>query len=150
MADALTRMRAICAELPAVQEKPHYGDVVFTTSGRIFASCGRYEVVFQPAESLRDALLGDPRFKPYPRDQRALVMDITDKPDWNLIKQLVFDSYGLHAGAATPSAKPAAAKKPARKLAAKKLAAKKPAAKKPAAKKPAAKKPPTKKPTKKR
>jgi hypothetical protein len=125
MADVLAKMRAICAELPDVKEKPHYGEVVFTAGGKIFASCSRTEIVFEPVPEMRGALEGDPRFKPYARDKRAMVMDVSGTADWNLVKQLVFDSYGLHAA---PGTKPAA-KAPAKKKA--KAPAKKPA-KKPA------------------
>jgi hypothetical protein len=104
-ADVLTRMRAICADLPSVKEKPHFGDVVFTAGGKIFASCSRTEVVFQPADAMREVVEGDPRFKPYPRDKRAFVMDVSGPTDWNLVKQLVFDSYGLHAVTPTPPTK---------------------------------------------
>ena len=122
-------MRAICADLPDVKEKPHYGDVMFTAGGKTFASCSRTEVVFEPVAEMRGALDGDPRFKPYPRDKRAVVMDVSGPTDWNLVKQLVFDSYGLHAAVTKPAKAPAkkpAAKKPATKKAAK-APAKKPA-----------------------
>lgn len=138
MSDVLTRMRAICADLPDVKEKPHYGDVMFTAGGKAFASCSRTEIVFEPVAEMRGALEGDPRFKAYPRDKRAVVMDVSEPTDWNLVKQLVFDSYGLHAA---PGKNPT--KAPAKKPAAKSVQA---AAKKPT-KAPAKK--PTKKPTKK-
>jgi hypothetical protein len=139
MTDVLTRMRAICADLPAVKEKPHFGGVVFTAGGKTFASCARTVVTFQPVAEMRAALEGDPRFTPYPRDKRALVMDVSGPTDWNLVKQLVFDSYGLHAGTVKP---------PARRAAAPKQPTKKPA---PPKKKPATPtKKPAKKPTKKR
>jgi hypothetical protein len=135
MTDVLTRMRAICADLPAVKEKPHFGGVVFTAGGKTFASCARTVVTFQPVAEMRAALEGDPRFTPYPRDKRALVMDVSGPTDWNLVKQLVFDSYGLHAGIVK--------KPPARGAAAPKQPTKKPA---PPKKKPAT---PAKKPAKK-
>ncbi len=144
MADVLTRMREICGDLPDVKEKPHYGDVMFTTGGKVFASASRTEIVFEPVAEMRGALEGDPRFKPYPRDKRAVVMDVSGPTDWNLVKQLVFDSYGLHAGTKKPPAKRAAAKAPSKPTA--KKPAKKPT--KNPTKKPAKK--PAKKPTKKR
>jgi hypothetical protein len=132
MAEVLTRMRAICADLPRVKEKPHFGGVVFQSGGKTFASCAKTVVMFEPVAEMRDVLEGDPRFTPYPRDKRALVMDVSGPTDWNLVKQLVFDSYGLHAGTLGPPAK-----RPA------KAPAKKPTAKKPTKK-------PTKKPAKSR
>lgn len=146
MADVLAKMRAICAELPDVQEKPHFGGMQFTAGGKTFASCDRTVVLFEPVGEMRQALEGDPRFTVYPRDKRALVMDVSGPTDWNLVKQLVFDSYGLHAvmktraaknAPARPAPKPvkAATKKPAKapaKQPAKPAAKKKPATKNPA------------------
>jgi hypothetical protein len=109
---------------------PHFGGVVFIADGNMFASCAKTVVVFEPVAEMRDVLAGDPRCTPYPRDKRALVMDVSGPTDWNLVKQLVFDSYGLHVRTHMPPAKlvriTTSPKKPTKKPA--KKPTKKPAA----------------------
>jgi hypothetical protein len=49
----------------------------------------------------------DPRFKPYPRDRRGVIVDAAKVKSWSEVKELVVESYEL---AKTPKVKKAAKK----------------------------------------
>ncbi|MFZ5477398.1 MAG: MmcQ/YjbR family DNA-binding protein [Myxococcota bacterium] len=99
MTDALAQMRALCLSLPDTTERSHFGDAAFYVKGRMFASCGTksgsWEVVFglEPAR-LAALLRQDPRFAPYPRDERAVVVDVAGVTIQEL-EPLLRESYEL-------------------------------------------------------
>jgi predicted DNA-binding protein (MmcQ/YjbR family) len=125
--EALKKMREICLSFPDTREGAHFGETAFYAGKKLFATCGdkhgACEIVFGLEPEHAAALVrSDPRFKPYPRDKRAVVVAASDVKDWSELKAFIAESYGLQkpkAKAVPKSAKAkvtAAAKaKPARK-----------------------------------
>jgi predicted DNA-binding protein (MmcQ/YjbR family) len=105
--EALRKMREICLELPDTREGHHFGKTAFYVKGKLFATCeeedGRCEITFGLAPDQVAALVeSDPRFRPYPRDRRGVVLDAANVKRWSEVKALVLKSYEL---VRTPSAK---------------------------------------------
>jgi predicted DNA-binding protein (MmcQ/YjbR family) len=116
--EALERMREICLSLPDTREGGHFGEVAFYVGGKLFAACGQKHGVCQLIFGLepdRAAALveNDPRYKPYPRDKRAVVLDAADVKNWRELKPLILESYQLR----KPPQKKRAAKTAPRKRA---------------------------------
>ncbi len=110
--EALKKMRDICLSLPDTREGDHFGETAFYVKGKLFAACGEKHGVCKITFGLEPdhaaALVENGlRFKPYPRDRRAVVMDAAKVMSWNEVRTLVSESYEIR--------KPASARrKPAR------------------------------------
>ena len=77
---ALDMMREICLSLPDTREGDHFGETAFYVRGKLFATCGAKhgvcEITFGLEPDHAAALVeNDPRFKPYSRDKRGVVLD---------------------------------------------------------------------------
>jgi predicted DNA-binding protein (MmcQ/YjbR family) len=98
--EALQKMREICLSLPDTREGDHFGETAFYVKGKLFATCGEkhgvYEIAFGLEPDHAAALVkNDPRFKPYPRDKRGLVLEAAKVRSWSEVKKLILESYEL-------------------------------------------------------
>ena len=121
----IERMRQVCRRLPEVTEAPHFGETMFKSRGRPFASFGEKDgvtrVVVQLAPAHVEAVLAaDPRASRYPRARDCVALEITDATDWDEVLRLVLESHRL-----TAKEKKAAKKSPQTRKTANKKAAKK-------------------------
>jgi predicted DNA-binding protein (MmcQ/YjbR family) len=112
--EALKKMRELCLSFPDTREGDHFGETAFYVGKKLFATCGEKhgacEIVFGLEPEHAAALVkSDPRFKPYPRDKRAVVVAASDVKDWSELKAFLAESYELQ--------QPKAKAKPARKAA---------------------------------
>ena len=113
--EALRWMREFCLSLPDTREGDHFGETAFFVGGRLFATCGdkngacEITVGLEP-ERAAALVKRDPRFRPYPRDKRGVVLDAEDVRDRAEVRALVLESYELQAPRR-------AASKPARRTA---------------------------------
>src|SRR5262245_9811581 len=99
-AEALRKMREICLALPGAREGDHFGKMAFYVKGKLFATCGEKdgicEITFGLEPDQAAALLeNDPRFTPYPRDRRGVVLDAAKVKSWSEIQVLILKSYEL-------------------------------------------------------
>jgi predicted DNA-binding protein (MmcQ/YjbR family) len=106
-ADALAKMREICLALPDTREGDHFGDTAFFVKGKLFATCGgkhgACEIVLGLQPDHAAALVAsDPRFRPYPRDRRAVVIDAANVKRWSEVRALLSESYELRKPASAP------------------------------------------------
>ena len=97
---ALDKMREICLSLPDTREGDHFGETAFYVRGKLFATCGAKhgvcEITFGLEPDHAAALLeNDPRFKPYSRDKRGVVLDAAKVKSWGEVKELILESYEL-------------------------------------------------------
>lgn len=98
---ALRKMREICLALPNAREGHHFGKTAFYAKSKLFATCedkedGPCEITFGLEPERAAALVeSDPRFKPYPRDKRGVVLDAAQVKDWSEVKALILQSYEL-------------------------------------------------------
>jgi predicted DNA-binding protein (MmcQ/YjbR family) len=102
----LKKMRALCESLPGTSEGSHFGSIAFKAGTRLFATYREESddavlVVGLEPEHAAALLDADPRFTPYPRDRRAVVIHGSRIKSWDEIHPLVLESYGL----ATPGKK---------------------------------------------
>jgi predicted DNA-binding protein (MmcQ/YjbR family) len=93
-------MQEICLALPGTREGQHFGKVAFYVKGKLFATCeesdGSCEITFGLGPDEAAALVkSDPRFKPYPRDRRGVVLDAAKVKNWSEVKRLILKSYEL-------------------------------------------------------
>ena len=98
--EALRKMREICLALPVTREGSHFGKAAFYVKGKLFATCEESddssEITFGLEPDEAAALVkSDPRFKPYPRDRRGVVLDAAKVKTWSEVKTLVLKSYAL-------------------------------------------------------
>jgi hypothetical protein len=105
--EALEKVRSICLSFPGTREGDHFGETAFYVKGKLFATCGGKEgvceIIFGLQPDHAAALLAkDPRFKPYARDRRAVVMDATKVKNWSEVRALLGESYELRSPAAAP------------------------------------------------
>src|ERR1700741_4584117 len=90
--EALRKMQEICLSLPDTRQGHHFGETAFYVKDKLFATCGEKhglcEVTFgleaDPAAALVET---NPRFKPYPRDKRGVVLDAAKVESWRDIKE---------------------------------------------------------------
>ena len=113
---ALEKMREICLSLPDTREGDHFGETAFYVSNKLFATCGEkhgiYEITFGLEPDHAAALVeNDPRFKPYARDKRGVVLDAAKVKTWSEIKALILESYGLRKMQKKRAKKPAPGKR---------------------------------------
>lgn len=119
--EALRKMREICLALPDTREGSHFGKTAFYVKGKLFATCeeedGVCEITFGLEPDQAAALVeNDPRFKPYPRDRRGVVLDAANVKRWSEVKALILKSYELvklpRAKNATKKSRPARRTRP--------------------------------------
>ena len=99
-AEAYKKMREICLAFDDTHEGSHFGDVAYYVSKRLFASCGEKhgacEITFGLEPDHAAALVkNDPRFTPYPRDKRGVVIEASKVKSWIELKELLRESYEL-------------------------------------------------------
>jgi predicted DNA-binding protein (MmcQ/YjbR family) len=119
---ALKKMREICLSLPDTREGDHFGETAFYVKGKLFATCGEKhgacEITFGLEPDHAAALVAnDPRFKPYPRDKRGVVLDAAKVKSWSEVKTLICESYELRKPSKAPrktAKKPSQGKRPGR------------------------------------
>ena len=114
--EALEKMREICLSLPGTREGDHFGKTAFYVSGKLFATCGEkhgvYEITFGLEPDHAAALVAsDPRFKPYPRDKRGVVLDAAHVKSWTEVEALILESYELRKPKKKPAKKSATSKR---------------------------------------
>jgi predicted DNA-binding protein (MmcQ/YjbR family) len=120
--EALEKMREICLALPDTREGDHFGSKAFYVNKKLFATCGEKhgacEITFGLEPDHAEALVkNDPRFKPYPRDKRGVVLEAAKVKSWSEIKALILESYALRRPAKAqkkPGKKSAPVKRPRR------------------------------------
>ena len=118
--ETLQKMQEICLSLPDTRQGHHFGETAFYVKGKLFATCGEKhglcEITFGLEPDHAAALVeNDPRFKPYPRDRRGVILNAGKVDNWNEVKTLILESYELvkppkatkpgHAGQPNPPAK---------------------------------------------
>ena len=111
--EALAKMREICLSFPDTREGAHFGEAAFYVKGKLFATCGTKsgacELIFGLQPDHAAALMkNDPRFKPYSRDRRAVVMDATAVKSWSEVRALLSESYELRKPAGPTRKRPKA------------------------------------------
>jgi predicted DNA-binding protein (MmcQ/YjbR family) len=109
--EALKKMREICLAFPETSEGGHGGKVAFYVKGKLFATVGEeqgaYSIAFGLEPDHAEALVAnDTRFKPYPRDRRAVVLDVAHVKRWSEIAKFLRESYELR-NPRKPEEKPA-------------------------------------------
>ena len=112
---ALEKMREICLSFPDTREGDHFGETAFYVKDKLFASCGEKhgvcEIVFGLEPDHAAALVAnDPRFKPYPRDKRGVILEAAKVKSWSELEPLIRESYELRKPA--PKAPRKTARKP--------------------------------------
>jgi predicted DNA-binding protein (MmcQ/YjbR family) len=97
--DDLDRMRAIALELPEAYEELTWGEVTLRVRKKIFAFPGHGDSLTVKADpDEREALLGDPRFRPAAYLARGgwVTLDLSVSPvDWDEVRELIHTSYCL-------------------------------------------------------
>jgi predicted DNA-binding protein (MmcQ/YjbR family) len=114
--EALEQMREICLSLPGTREGHHFGEAAFYVGSKLFATCGEKhgvcEITFGLEPDHAAALVAsDPRFKPYPRDKRGVVLDAANLTSWSEVKALILESYELQKPKKKPPKKSATSKR---------------------------------------
>lgn len=97
---ALEKVREICLSFPDTREGSHFGETAFYVGKKLFATCGEKhgacEIVFGLDPDHAAALVkNDPRFKPYPRDKRGVIIEASQVKRWSELKALIAESYSL-------------------------------------------------------
>ena len=108
---ALKRMRKICLGFPDTDEANHFGDISFRVKKKMFASFGDQIVFGLEPDHAITLVDQDQRFTHYPRDKRAVQIDVDQVEDWDALAALLKESYDL---VATAKKKPSAKKGKAR------------------------------------
>ena len=97
---ALQKMQEICLSLPDTRQGDHFGETAFFVKGSLFATCGEKhglcEITFGLEPDHAAALVkNDPRFKPYRRDKRGVILNAAKVENWSEVKALILESYEL-------------------------------------------------------
>jgi len=98
--EALRKMQEICLSLPDTRQGHHFGETAFYVKGKLFATCGEKhglcEITFGLEPDQAAALVeSDPRFRPYPRDKRGVILNAATVESWSEVKTLILKSYEL-------------------------------------------------------
>ncbi len=97
----LARMREICLALPDTKETLTWGTPHFRVGEKIFSGCGeedgRAVISFKLEMGHAKAIVHDPRFRPAPYvgHKGWVSMDVSPTADWDLVRELVQESYRL-------------------------------------------------------
>ena len=120
-AQALKWMREVCLAYPDATEGVHYGEIVFKSAGKMFASCGDKRgptmivLGLAPGHG-KDVLAQNPAWKRYPYEKSGIMIAAADVDDWDELRSFVDESYRRYAAPATAKqAKPAPKKKKKKK-----------------------------------
>jgi predicted DNA-binding protein (MmcQ/YjbR family) len=114
--DALSNIRAICLNLPNVDETKHFGQPAFRVKKKMFATCSdktgtwRLQLQLKP-ESTKALLENDPRFQPYERMKSVISMEIEGVTNWNEVRSLILEGYEMIANASSKTKKAKSRKK---------------------------------------
>jgi predicted DNA-binding protein (MmcQ/YjbR family) len=97
----LSRLRRICLALPDTEETLTWGQPHFRVAHKIFCGCGdekgRTVIGFKLDRDHAHAIVEDPRFwpAPYVGHKGWVSMAAAGIRDWDEVKALVLESYGL-------------------------------------------------------
>ena len=96
--DALSRLRAECADWPGVVEGLSWGNPTFKANGKSFAVLDRYRggycIWVRCGSGRREALLADKGYFPAPYDkQKAAVCRRLEGLDWDAFRGVLRESY---------------------------------------------------------
>jgi predicted DNA-binding protein (MmcQ/YjbR family) len=100
-ASALRKLREICLALPDTKETMTWGEPHFRVGNKIFAGYGvengKPVIWFKLKRANADAVINDPRFRraPYGGQHGWVSMDATTVRDWDEVRSMVLESYGL-------------------------------------------------------
>ena len=100
-ASALKSMRRICLALPDTVETDTWGSPHFRVGDKIFSGCGEKNgdvtCGFKLEMDHAAVIVDDPRFSkaPYVGHKGWVTMDLSGTVDWNLVRELVLESYRL-------------------------------------------------------
>jgi predicted DNA-binding protein (MmcQ/YjbR family) len=100
-ASVLARLRRICLALPDTEETLTWGQPHFRVANKIFCGCGdekgKTVIGFKLDRDHAHAIVEDPRFwpAPYVGHKGWVSMDAAGIRDWDEVKALVLESYGL-------------------------------------------------------
>jgi predicted DNA-binding protein (MmcQ/YjbR family) len=123
----LAKVRRLVLALPDTEETPTWGKPHFRVGGKIFAGYeddGERRVLgFKLGMAHAAARVRDPRFwpAPYVGHKGWVSMDVSEVRDWDEVRALLLESYGLIGGKralAKLALRPSAPRKPARRAAA--------------------------------
>lgn len=99
--DPLGKLREICLTLPDARETLTRGEAQFRVGDKIFAGYavpdGTPGISFKLELWHADIVVQDPRFRrsKYFGSSGWVWMNLTDKIDWNQVRELVLESYAL-------------------------------------------------------
>lgn len=99
--DALESLRQICLELPQTAETVTFGNPTFRAGKKTFAVLewyhGELSIAFKSTLMEQEMLLQDPQFfrTPYVGHRGWVSLRVTEATDWDLVRDLVVDSYRL-------------------------------------------------------
>jgi predicted DNA-binding protein (MmcQ/YjbR family) len=97
--DALERLRAIRLELPETEETVTFGNPTFRAGKKTFAVLewyhGELSIAVKSTLIEQEMLIQDPRFyiTPYIGHRGWVSLRVTAATDWDMVRDLVFDSY---------------------------------------------------------
>ena len=127
-AQALKWMREVCLAYPDATEGVHYGEIVFKSAGKMFASCGDKRgptmivLGLAPGHG-KDVLAQNPAWKRYPYEKSGIMIAAADVDDWDELRSFIDESWRQYASPAPAPPKPTKKKKaPAKKKKAKRSA----------------------------
>jgi predicted DNA-binding protein (MmcQ/YjbR family) len=96
---ALKKLRAICLALPESSEATQFGSPVFRAGKKVFAQLSaderEIEIMVWVGVAGQAMVTLDPRFRvpPYIGHNGWIALDVTKKPDWDEVRELVLTSY---------------------------------------------------------
>jgi predicted DNA-binding protein (MmcQ/YjbR family) len=99
--DALESLRQICLELPETSETVTFSNPTFRAGKKTFAVLewhhGELSIALKSTLTGQAMLLQDPQFfrTPYIGHRGWVSLRVTKATDWNLVRDLVVDSYRL-------------------------------------------------------
>jgi len=114
-AAALQWMHAVCLAYPDASEGVHYGEIVFKSNGKMFASCGDKRgpmmiVLGLAPEHTKQVLASNAHWKRYPYEKSGIMIAAADVDDWDEMRAFIDESHRMYAS-------PAPAKKTKKKRA---------------------------------
>jgi predicted DNA-binding protein (MmcQ/YjbR family) len=129
-AQALAWMRQTCLAYPDASEGVHYGEIVFKSAGKMFASCGDKRgptmiVLGLAPEHAKQVLAANPSWKRYPYEKSGIMIKATDVSDWDELRAFIAESHRLYASPSPSSKKPSSKRKAPKRKAPKPKRAKK-------------------------
>jgi predicted DNA-binding protein (MmcQ/YjbR family) len=119
-AAALQWMREVCLAYPNAAEGVHYGEIVFKSNGKMFASCGDKRgptmiVLGLAPEHTKQVLAQNAHWQRYPYEKSGIMIAAADVDDWDELRSFIDESHRMYASPAPKKAPKPTAKKRARK-----------------------------------